>query len=561
MTSGPWVRWVPRYLSEATLILLAVGSAVCREPPWTEGSTTLVVLPDTEVYANKRPATFKAQFEWIDKNRVTRNIAGILHVGDVTNNNTEREWKVARECFDLVEGKVPYILATGNHDYDNTPGRETLMNDFFHVADLEKWPTFGGVYERGHLENHYQLIGIQGRKWLILSLECGPRNAVIDWANKVLARHRNHPAIILTHAYLYYGNERYDHERGRERASPHGLYGEGADGEELWSRLVRRHPGVMMVICGHLSSGYVGYREDEGDYGNAVHQMMCDYEKMSGGGMGFLRLLEFLPDGRTVQVRTFSPVTGEVNPRDPDLEQFTFKLRPATRDEPRPTDLPSASPLAKAPVHRFSFDGRGGDGARILDSKGKSHGRLNAAGTPSALDGRGRLELLDGGHVTLPPDLLQGLQDVSFEVWFTPTAKRYKWNSVVRFGSRDDWLVYVFRTLTVHRAEIAVDRYNEDIQRRIPVEPGTRMHVVVTYDRDGADGKPLLGWYRDGKLVDTMPTRLKLEDVDDSASSVGPFAGTFDELRMYDYPLSPDEVRGTFESGPEKLRLAETGAR
>jgi hypothetical protein len=161
--------------------------------------------------------------------------------------------------------------------------------------------------------------------------------------------------------------------------------------------------------------------------------------------------------------------------------------------------------------------------------------------------------------VTLPPGLLKGLQDVSFEVWFTPTAESYKWNSVVRFGSRDDWLVYVFRTLTVHRAEIAVDRYNEDIQRHIPVEPGIPMHVVVTYDRDGADGKPLLGWYRDGKLVDTMPTRLKLEDVDDSASTVGPFSGRFDELRMYGYPLSPEEVRGSFEAGPGRIRVAETG--
>jgi hypothetical protein len=378
---------------------------------------------------------------------------------------------------------------------------------------------------------------------------------VIDWANGVLARHKDRLAIILTHAYLYYGNQRYDHTKGRQRASPHGFYGEGADGEELWNALVRKHPTVMLVICGHLSSGYVGYRADEGDYGNVVHQMMCDYEKVRGGGMGYLRLLEFLPDRKTVQVRTYSPVTKGINPRDPKLEEFTFVLQRATRDKPKPSSGLATAPLAKAPVHRYSFGGRGGDGARVADSIGRAHGVLKSEGSDSTLNGRGRLALDGGGHVLLPPRLLKGLRDVSFEVWFTPTADRYKWNSVVRFGNRDDWLTYVFRTLTVHRAEIAVARHNEDIQARVPVEPGTTLHVVVTYDHDGADGKPLLRYYRNGKPAGTMGTGLKLTDVDDEVNVLGPFVGTFDEFRIYNYPLEPAEVHGSFESGPEKLTV------
>ena len=48
-----------------------------------------------------------------------------------------------------------------------------------------------------------------------------------------------------------------------------------------------------------------------------------------------LRFLEFLPDRKTVQVRTYSPVTGGKNPRDPALEELRFELRAATRTEPR----------------------------------------------------------------------------------------------------------------------------------------------------------------------------------------------------------------------------------
>jgi hypothetical protein len=215
-------------------------------------------------------------------------------------------------------------------------------------------------------------------------------------------------------------------------------------------------------------------------------------------------------------------------------------------------------PPRRAPIHRYRFEGVGGDGARIEDAAGRAHGRLHAGATRSALDGDGRLVLIGDGRVQLPSGLLAGLEDASFEVWFTPTAREYSWKSVVRFGDRNDWFTYVFRTLTVHRAEIAVDRHNEDIQQRVPLEPGRPLHVVVTYDRDGSDGEPLLSCYRDGGLAGTMRTGLLLEDVDDTANTVGPFAGRFDELRIYDYPLVEAEVRASFEAGAEKLEVADT---
>ena len=548
----------------AAVWLTAADRARCEEVqplPFVEGSTTLVVLPDTEVYTNKNPHLLQAQMQWINENRASRNIAYILHVGDVTNNNTDREWRVARECFDMLDGKVPYILAAGNHDYDHTPGRLTHMNKFFGVSDMKEWSTFGDVFEPGKLENQYRVMDIQGRKWLVLSLETGPRNAVIDWANKVLAQHKDRLAIILTHAYLYYGNQRYNHLEGSQRASPYGFYGEGADGEQLWNKLIRKHPNAMIVICGHLSSGYVGYRADEGDYGNVVHQMMCDYEKIKGGGLGFLRLLEFLPDGKTVQVRTYSPVTKGTNPRDPELEEFAFELKLADRDEPRPASTELDPPL-KMPICRYSFDGTGSDGAKISDSIGDAHGLLRSETGRSMLDGKGRLVLAgnDGrdGYAQLPPRLLANLTDVSVEVWFTPTASQYNWNSVWRLGDGGgDFFWYTFRTLNVHRAEIGVSRDNEDIQRKdVPAAPGKRMHVVVTYDRDGAEGKPLLQYFRDGELTGRLNTSKLLSDVDDTQNRLGPIAGIYDELRIYDFPMGRAAVRRCFEAGHDRLPVA-----
>ena len=322
-----------RFLLVAAILLAAAGRAHCEEAeslPWIEGGTTLVVLPDTEVYSKRHPEHFEAQTKWILENREKRSIAYAVHLGEITQRNAPSEWEVARRCFGTLDGKVPYALATGNHDYDdNAPKRNTTrLTEYFPLEAIRKWPTFGGVHTKSKLDNSYHLLTIGSRKWIILALECGPRNEVVAWASTVLERHVDRLAIVVTHAYLFRNNTRYDHTAGkRERASPHGW---GNDGEERWRKLVRRHRNTMIVLSGHVSTGGLGYLASEADHGNMVHQMMADYEKMKDGGMGYMRLLEFLPDGRTVQVRTYSPVLKST--RRSELEEFRFELKLAGRD-------------------------------------------------------------------------------------------------------------------------------------------------------------------------------------------------------------------------------------
>ena len=294
--------------------------------PWVPGSTTVAVLPDTERYSDDYPHHFEAQTRWIAENHEVRNIAYAVHLGDITQHNAPAEWEVARKSFALLDGRVPYALTTGNHDYDdNAPKRETsLLSKFFPPAQIRKWPTFGGLYREDKLDNSYHLLKIGTRKWIILCLECGPRDDVVAWANGVLKQHADRLAIIVTHAYLFRDNTRYDHTSDRrQRASPHGW---GNDGEQLWQKLARPQTNVMIVLSGHVSTGGLGYLASRGEHGNTVHQMMVDYEKMRGGGMAYLRLLEFLPDGKTVQVRTYSPALKST--RRSELEAFRFKLEP-----------------------------------------------------------------------------------------------------------------------------------------------------------------------------------------------------------------------------------------
>jgi 3',5'-cyclic AMP phosphodiesterase CpdA len=320
-------------LFRLTGVLLALGSlaAVRSQPPEpVPGSFTLTVVPDTQIYAWKFPATYNAQMQWIATNAKKYNITYALHLGDITEHNTPIEWEVARNAHQLLAGKVPYTLLPGNHDMGEqgkTTDRRTLLSDYFPVAEFRTWPSYGGVYDREpeSLNNSFHLFSAGGRKWLVLALEFAPRDDVLRWANDVVAAHPDRTVIMTTHAYLQTNNKRYNRietaERHFDRYSSH-LEGGVNDGEDMWQKLLKRHPNVALVISGHV--GITGRLTSIGDAGNEVHQMVVDYQSQPEGGGGFLRLLTFLPDGETVRVRDYSPLSDETV-TDPE-RTYDFKI-------------------------------------------------------------------------------------------------------------------------------------------------------------------------------------------------------------------------------------------
>lgn len=78
------------------------------------------------------------------------------------------------------------------------------------------------------------------------------------------------------------------------------------DGEQLWRKLVSQHANIRLVVCGHALGDGVGLLTSEGKGGQRVHQLLVNFQANEEGGWGYLRLLEFSPDG-TVQARTYSP--------------------------------------------------------------------------------------------------------------------------------------------------------------------------------------------------------------------------------------------------------------
>ncbi len=328
---------------------LAVVRLLFAEPPApVSGGFTLAVLPDTQYYAWKYPDTYMAQTKWLADNARRYNLAYVLHVGDITQHNTNDQWEVAVRAHALLDGKIPCAITTGNHDLgpEGRAGtRETAFAKFFPLESFKKWPTFGGIYDKepDRTDNNYHLFEAGGRKWLILCLEFGPRDDVLRWGNEIAEKHPDRSVVLVTHAYLRPDNLRFNRHSfirvkgfevnlGMDRYGLAKAAGGFNDGEDVWKKLVSQHANFALVVSGHVC--FTGRLDSEGRHGNFVHQMVVDYQNAKEGGQGFLRLLQFHPDGKTVSVADYSPLLDQLSERKGTRYEFTIAPPPVAKRVP-----------------------------------------------------------------------------------------------------------------------------------------------------------------------------------------------------------------------------------
>ncbi|PQO43322.1 metallophosphoesterase [Blastopirellula marina] len=293
-------------------------------PELPEGAFTVAVLPDTQNYCEAAPEGFYAQTEWLVEQKEQRNIAAVLHLGDITNRNTKPQWEVAQKAMRQLDGRLPYFFVPGNHDYSAggvTSDRTSYLDEYFPIAHYRDRPHFGGTYDREpeSMLNSYHLFSAGGRDFVVIGLEFGPRKDVVRWANEVAEKHKDREAILITHAYVYYDETRYDWTKlgAKQHWNPHSypLAKNGddvSDGEEFWNNLVSQHENFIMTLNGHVLYDGLGRVVSQTPGGRDVHQMLVNFQMKPRGGDGWMRLLEFSPD-RKVNVIDYSPTRNELN--------------------------------------------------------------------------------------------------------------------------------------------------------------------------------------------------------------------------------------------------------
>ena len=224
------------------------------------------------------------------------------------------QWQSASRAFERLDNVYPYIVITGNHDYgyDSSEVRRTRFPEFFDIARNHKqWgkhivASYPNGEGKASLENAAYGFVCGNWKLLVVAIEFTPRDEVLQWAKSVCQRkeYKDFKVIVLTHSIL---KEDGTYQKDKYKMTLN-------NGDAIYKKLLSQCPNIKLAICGHTGDpNYMASRKTEvSPDGHKVEIFMFNPQAISGwdgnGGDGWLRILEFHPDGKTLSVRTFSPL-------------------------------------------------------------------------------------------------------------------------------------------------------------------------------------------------------------------------------------------------------------
>ena len=292
-----------------------------EKEPVTDYAYSFCVVGDTQILsaedAKEGTQNVSRIYDWIVANVEEKKIAHVFGMGDITDNNTEAEWQIAKAQIDKLNGVVPYSLVRGNHD------GSANINRYFYSGNTAYTEQFEGFFGSGSMENSYKRLQVGNEKYLLLTLDWGAKDDVLEWANGVVERYADHRVIITTHAYMSYDGDVLSSENDKDTPSKNGS--QYNDGDDMWSKLVSKHENIFMVLSGHVDTDYLVSLQSEGEHGNKVTQLLVNPQNMDEqvGASGMVTMLYFSEDGQTVTVETYSTVREQYFMRE---NQFTLDV-------------------------------------------------------------------------------------------------------------------------------------------------------------------------------------------------------------------------------------------
>ncbi len=269
-------------------------------PETKDYAYSFAVVGDTQIIAEYHPDKLACIYDWIVDNAQEKNIKFVFGLGDITNSNTSAEWSVAKKNIAKLDGVLPYSLCRGNHDSSGSFNNAFMTTPY---KDL-----IGGQLGKA-LENTWQELIVGETKYLIMTLDYGASDAVLNWAGEVIAEHPEHNVIITTHAYLFRDGTTLD----QGDVCPPATTGGSNNGDHMWTKLISKYENIKLVLSGHDPCDKVVVTQTKGDHGNIVTQMLVDPQGVDSaqGATGLVAMLYFSEDGKDVSVEYYSTVRDE----------------------------------------------------------------------------------------------------------------------------------------------------------------------------------------------------------------------------------------------------------
>ena len=287
-----------------------------EEPALSDYAYSMAVVGDTQYVSVNNPENFHYIYDYILENVDKKNIKFVIGLGDITDSDSDTEWALDIEEIKRMDDVVPYSLVRGNHD------SKDRFNSYVSY-DGEK-TAFAGAYEDGSELNTYHTFSVGNIKYMVVCLDYGAKDEVLEWAGEVIEAHPDHNVIITTHSYLFRDGSTLD----ENDTCPPTLSGGYNNGDHMWDKLIKKYENIVLVLSGHDPSESIVRSVSKGDNGNNVVQMLIDTQNVDKsnkdiGGLGNVAIFHFSEDGKTVQVRYYSTIQQKYYL---NTNQFTFEL-------------------------------------------------------------------------------------------------------------------------------------------------------------------------------------------------------------------------------------------
>lgn len=298
---------------------------------------SFAVVGDTQVITNRDPMRLSYIYDWIVANKEAKKIEYVFGLGDITDANTEAEWEVAKKEIDKLNGLVPYSLVRGNHD-GNAEINKYFSNEVYNSQ-------FEGFYQEGAIENSWRTFDVCGHKYLLITIDYGASDDILNWAGNIISSHPDRKVIITTHCYLYRDGTTLD-SKDVGAPNPTGdISGAVNNGDQMWDKLVSKYENIILVISGHDPSDDVVVTQSVGVHGNTVTQMLVDPQgtDVKLGSMGLVAMLYFSEDGNCVQVEYYSTTRKKFYKSNNQFELTLNVEHPIETEEPKDTVSPDCT--------------------------------------------------------------------------------------------------------------------------------------------------------------------------------------------------------------------------
>ncbi len=303
-----------------------------EKDPVGEYAYSFAFIGDTQIIAEKYPDDFAKIYDWLVANKDEKKIQYVFGLGDITNSDTDKEWKTALDGISKLDGVIPYSLVRGNHDsvaqFTKTFGTDVYKNQF------------EGFYN-DELANSWRTFKAGSVDYLLITLDYGANDDVLNWASEVITSHPDHKVIITTHCYLFRDGTTLD----EGDVCPPSTSGGTNNGDHMWDKLVSKHANIVMVVSGHDPNDTIVKKQVKGDNGNTVTQVLIDPQGVElGGAMGMVAMFYFSEDGSEIEVEYYSTVREKFFMVE---NQFKMTL-PPMEVKPAETEAEAAAPETDA---------------------------------------------------------------------------------------------------------------------------------------------------------------------------------------------------------------------